>query len=131
MLGTDQFFIQVAAIIIPFVVGGIKMLAERRNSVWIRVNQPTVAALCGALLGALYHIDAVYRGLHGVSLPATATLADFILGGITAGFAASGLRSFVKDMTSGAITATTPADIAAMRTPEVHPSEVDPDNIGE
>jgi hypothetical protein len=109
----DVVFATVAMLLIPFIVALVLALAERIGFVWATQNQPTIAAGFGGFLGWLYHLPSVYVALNGV--PADLPLGFFIVGGIGVGFAAAGVKSFQKDVTTGALTATSVEDVKNMR----------------
>lgn len=113
MLSNDQIFQLLASIFIPFLVALIMAVGDKLGTVWFRLNAPTVAATAGGLIGAIYHVEAVYRYLHNMA-PAGSP-ADFIVSGILAGFAGAGIKSLAKDFKSGAFTATSEADVMKMR----------------
>ncbi len=104
-LSNDIFFTTVATILIPLVVAILLALAEKTKFVWATVNQPSIAAFVGGILGALYHSEVVYAALNNAAPEGT----------LATGFAGSGIKSWAKDLRSGAITATTVADVKAMR----------------
>ena len=109
----DQLFLTLSAMFIPFAVAILLALAEKVGFVWAKVNQPTIAAVVGAVLGGLYHIDGVYMALND-KMPSD-TLGAFIMGGIMAGLAGSGIKSWVKDARTGTLTAFNEQDILDMR----------------
>jgi hypothetical protein len=109
----DVFFTTIVPLVVPFAVAILLAGCERAGIVWAKVNQPTIAALFGGVLGGLYRIEPVYVALNGTK--PEGTLAAFIVGGIMVGFAGSGIKSFAKDVSSGAISATSEADIRKMR----------------
>jgi hypothetical protein len=109
----DQLFLTLSAMFIPFVVAILLALAEKAGFVWAKVNQPTIAAIVGAFIGALYHVDSIYVALN--AKPPADTLGAFIMGGIMAGLAGSGIKSWVKDAKTGTLTAFTEADVLEMR----------------
>lgn len=113
MLDNDAFFATIIMIFIPFLVAIVLKVADSVNFVWAKVNQPTISAILGAIIGAIYHAEPVYRTLNG--LAPVGTLATFILAGTTAGLGGAGLRSLVKDVTSGALGVNSVEDVQAMR----------------
>lgn len=113
MLDNDAFFATVIMILIPFLVAIVLKVADSIGFIWAKVNQPTISAILGAVIGAIYHLESVYLTLNGVS--PNGTLATFIVAGTTAGLGGAGLRSLVKDVTSGALGVNSVEDVQAMR----------------
>lgn len=113
MLNNDLFFQTITALAVPFIVAIIVATADKVGFIWAKINQPSIAALIGGLVGAVYHIEAVYSQLHG-RLPQE-SLADFIGAGIIAGLAAAGVKSIFKDATTGAMTTNSPEGVMRMR----------------
>jgi hypothetical protein len=107
-LMNDIFFTTIAMLVIPLLAHAIGKLG-----VWFEVNQPTVSALLGAVLGAIYYQPTIYMALNKTTHEGT--LAAFIVGGVGVGLAGAGVKSLVKDVRSGVIRATTEQDIRSLR----------------
>lgn len=112
-LSTDLFFLAVLTILSPVIVAVIKPIAEKLGFMWAQINQRTVSAAIGGLLGGLYRVPYLYRVLNGEAPPAT--VKEFILGGILAGLAGSTIMGIKNDVTSGAIVVNSKEGLAEVR----------------
>ena len=110
---SDIFFSTVASLVIPLLVAAAMSVLEKAGIVWAKLNQPTIAAVIGGVLGVVYHIEQVHFWLN--NHPPEGTVASFIVGGIMAGLAGSGITSLAKDVRSGAITTGTKEGVMRMR----------------
>lgn len=128
-MGDDIFFSTIGVVLVPFIVAVIMFAADKTGFVWAKLNQPSIAAIVGGILGLLYHIEYVYQVLNG-KVP-DGTLATYIVGGITVGLAAAGAKSLAKDITSGAIKTTTREQVMDMRTRARAQSRTTRNDIGE
>ena len=100
-LVADARFVALLMLITPLVTSAI---SDHVPGDWTTRNKPTIAALIGAALSAVYWF-ALDRGLMMGMI--NHTLLEYAISGTLAGLASSGVMGIKKDVQDGSITNTT------------------------